>query len=107
MEKSSVSQELYAGRLLAHGKITAAQMAAGFKLKSNELFSICVVPKAATTNTLLIVDLKLGHDDVTSDLPCPLSDWTPGFILELAPNAIELGDYDVYWATGIAAKPTV
>jgi len=107
MEKNVVTKEMYAGRLSAHGKITDGQMAAGFKLKSNEPFSICVVPKSATTNTLLIVSLMLNHDDISSDFPVPLNDWTPGLILELASNAIDLEDYDVYWATGYEAKPTM
>lgn len=105
MEKRSVSQELYAGRLLAHGKISAAQMEAGFSLKTQEPFSICVVPKEATTSTLILVDLMLLHDDESSDFPCPLGDWTPGAIKKIAPDAINLADYDVYWASGFESQP--
>jgi len=105
MEKRIVSQELYAGRLLAHGKITEAQMAAGFKLATNEPFSVLIVPKEATTNTLILVNLSLLHDNEASDFPCPLGDWTPGAIKQIAPDAIELADYDVYWASGFESKP--
>jgi hypothetical protein len=98
MNNNYVSNEMFAGRLSAHGQIT--DLSEGFKIDAALPFSICVVPKAATTDVLLLVDLKLWMDAGSSDFPVPLNDWTPGAIMEIAPEAIELADYDVYWACG-------
>lgn len=98
MGKGYVSKEMFAGRISSHGQI--ADLTEGFKLDAALPFSICVVPKLATTDVLLIVDLKLYMDENSSDFPVPLSEWTPGAIIEISPNAIELADYDVYWGCG-------
>ncbi len=105
MNKGHVSNEMFANRVSCHGKITEAQILNGFKLAEHLPFSICIVPKQATTNVILIVDLKLYHDDNSSDFPCVLNDWTPGAIVELAPESIDLLTYDVYWAAGSYATP--
>lgn len=103
MNKGYVSNEMFAGRLSAHGQIT--DLSEGFKLDALLPFSICVVPKSATTDVLLIVDLKLLQDDSSSDFPVPLNDWTPGAILEISANAIDLMSYDVFWACGQTINP--
>lgn len=105
MEKGYVSPEMYATRLGSHGQIT--DLSSPFKLDPEVPFSICVVPKQATTDILLIVDLKLHQDDESSDFPVPLSDWTPGGIVEIPAEAIDLLSYDVYWACGTKAERAV
>jgi hypothetical protein len=95
------SNEMFAGRLGSHGEIT--DLTAAFKLAPELPFSICVVPKQATTDTLLIVSLKLYQDSVASDFPVPLGDWTPGGIIEIPAGSIDLGTYYVYWACGTKA----
>jgi hypothetical protein len=99
------SETMVAGRLNSKGEIT--DLTSAFKLAGGLPFSICVVPKAATTDTLLIVELKLYHDDAASDFPCPISDWTPGNILEIPAEAIDLLSYNVYWGCGQKAERDV
>ena len=39
-------------------------------------------------------------DKEMSDLPVAVGDWTTAAIMELAPDAIPLDKYDVYWGAG-------
>jgi len=99
------SSQMVAGRINSKGEIT--DLTSAFKLSNGLPFSICVVPKDPTTDTLLIVELKLYHDDAASDFPCPISDWTPGNILEIPADAIDLLSYNVYWGCGQKAERDV
>jgi len=101
MSKGHLSDERAANRLQTHGKISAQQMTNGFNLGPGNPFSICVIPKnmSGVLSTPLIVDLKLYHDNESSGFPVNLNDWTPGSIIELAPGAIDVSVYDVYWAS--------
>jgi hypothetical protein len=96
------SYSMFTNRLGSHGEIT--DLSSNFKLDPQLPFSICVVPKNATTDIILIVDLKLHQDNESSDFPIPLSDWTPGGIIEIPAEAIDLTDYYVYWACGMKAE---
>lgn len=104
-----VSNEMVAGRLSSHGKITTLEQELVFK----EPVSIMVITKAKITGALvapdtnqhLLVDLKLYQDDVSSLFPCPLGQWTEGLVKSIAAGAIELATYDVYWSAGDYVQP--
>lgn len=99
-----VSNEMVAGRLSSHGKITSLAQELVFEVP----VTIMIVTKAKITGSLiapdtnqhLLVDLKLYQDDVSSDFPCPLGQWTEALVKSIAANAIELATYDVYWSAG-------
>lgn len=83
-------------RFLSHGKIT--DLTNGFS--KNYPFSVYIRPKDTTLQTDVTVSCRLYCETENSELPVPLCDWTPAAIVEIAPNAISLDDYDVYWGAG-------
>jgi hypothetical protein len=103
MRKGYVSPEMFAERVLAHGKI--ASLTTGFKFTVFIPFSIFVVPKSNVTtgvisspsNAGLLVNCKCFQDDVNSNLPVLFNQWSEAAIIEIAVNAIDLDVYDVYW----------
>jgi len=102
---SYVSESMNAGRILSHGKISALP----FTFTSFNPFSIFVVPKANVTsgvistpdNAGMLVDCKCYQDDASSDIPVLFNQWTEAAIIEIAEDAIDLDDYDVYWGAGV------
>ena len=91
------SPPMAAGRLGTHGEITS--LAQAFSLGAGKYFSVCVVPKVAGTDTILIAPVKLIFDASASDFPLPINDWTPGMISELPAGAISTTNYRIFWAT--------
>lgn len=83
-------------RVLSHGEIT--DLSNGFK--PGFPFSVYVRPKEVTMDSDIIINAKCLCDDETSALPVPLYNWTPAEITEIAPNAIPLDDYRVFWGAG-------
>lgn len=90
--------EMQTLRVLSHGKVT--DLSSGFKLANKVPFSVYVRPKETTVQSDVTITAKCICDENASELPVPLCDWTPAAIVELAPNAISLADYDVYWGAG-------
>lgn len=85
-------------RVLSHGKIE--DLSNGFKLPRQASFSVYVRPKEDTLANDILIECKCICDSGISALPVPLYNWTSAAIVEIAPNAISLTDYDVYWGAG-------
>lgn len=85
-------------RVLSHGKLS--NLSEGFKLPHDVPFSVYVRPKESTIDADIVINAKCICDKEASALPVPLYDWTPAEIVEIAPNAISLDSYDVYWGAG-------
>lgn len=83
-------------RVLSHGKIT--DLSNGFKRDYS--FSVYVRPKEDTLANDVLLNCRCTCDDEVSALPVPLYNWTPAAIMEIAPDAISLEDYDVFWGAG-------
>lgn len=83
-------------RVLSHGKI--ADLSGGFK--PGFPFSVYIRPKEDTLANDITVNCRCLCDKEASALPVPLYNWTPAEISEIAPNAIPLDEYDVYWGAG-------
>lgn len=83
-------------RVLSHGKIT--DLTSGFK--PGFAFSVYVRPKDISMDADVVMDCRCLCDETATVLPVPLYNWTPAAIVEIAPNAISLVDYDVYWGAG-------
>lgn len=101
MSKGIVTPEMYAGRINAHGKITS--LSNGFKLKSEQPFSLFVHPKSDGADpdaTVVMVDCKLYQDDVTSPCPFTANCWDAPAVQEIEANGVDLTKYDVYWGSG-------
>ena len=90
------SQAMSAGRLGTHGEITS--LAEAFSLGSGKYFSVCVVPKVASTESILVAEIKLYFDTEASNFPLPINDWTPGIISEIPATAIDTTNYYIFWA---------
>lgn len=91
-------EEMQVLRVLSHGKIE--DLSYGFSLNNSIPFTVYVRPKNDTLERDLVVQAKCACDSDVSALPVPLNDWSPAAIVKLAPNAISLTDYDVYWGAG-------
>ena len=101
-----ITSEKNAGRVLAKGKIES--LTSAFNL-GGKPFSIIVVPKADVTDGIisivsesigLIVSCKCYAEDSAGDLPVYFHTWTEADIVEIAADAIDLDDYDVYYGAG-------
>lgn len=101
--------QIYASRIVAHGLI--ADVSEGFSLTDNAPFSVLIVPVADITAGLIaiataagfLLSCKCSQDSESSDLPIMFNEWTKGLISFIDIDAIDLGDYNVYW--GVGGKP--
>ena len=84
-------------RVLSHGQIT--DLSEGYR--ADYPFSIYLRPKEGVEYTDdVLVRCRCMCDKEMSDLPVAVGDWTTAAIVELAPDAIPLDEYDVYWGAG-------
>ena len=84
-------------RVLSHGRIES--LARGYKTEYP--FSIYIRPKEGVEYPDdMLVRCRCMCDKEMSDLPIAVGDWTTAAIMELAPDAIPLDKYDVYWGAG-------
>lgn len=93
-----MDNDMYSLRVLAKGQVS--DLSNGFKLGGNP-FSVYVRSKSATemvSDTLL--NCKLICDNSFGNIPVPVGDWTPAAIVAIAPNAIDLQKYEIYWGAG-------
>ena len=96
-----MSSEMYSQRILSKGQIT--DLTKGFAL-GGVPFSIYVRKKSVSLETDLLVNCQLICDKEPGGFPVPVGDWTPAAIVKIAPGAIALSDYDVYWGAGEKIK---
>jgi hypothetical protein len=101
-----ITSEKNAGRVLAKGKLTS--LTAAFNL-GGKPFSVLIVPVADVTEGVisnvaesigLVVSCKCYAESAVSDLPIYFHTWTEADIVEIAADAIDLDDYDVYYGAG-------
>ena len=90
-------QDFQYTRILSHGQIT--DLSQGYK--ADYPFSIYLRPKEGVEyQDDVLVRCRCMCDREMSDLPVAVGDWTTAAIVELAPDAIPLDEYDVYWGAG-------
>lgn len=92
---------LYGLRVLSHGQIT--DLTKGFDLGGIP-FSVFIRPKGTSMEMNVLLDCRLICDEKAGAFPVPVGDWTPGAIVRISPNAINLDDYDLYWGAGETIK---
>lgn len=93
-----MDNDMYSLRVLSKGEVS--DLGKGFNL-GGKPFSVYVRSKSATeivSDTLL--NCKLICDNSFGNIPVPVGDWTPAAIVEIAPNAIDLQKYEIYWGAG-------
>lgn len=90
-------QDFQYTRILSHGQIT--DLSEGYK--ADYPFSVYLRPKEGVEyQDDVLVRCRCMCDKEMSDLPVAVGDWTTAAIVELAPDAIPLDEYDVYWGAG-------
>lgn len=90
-------QDFQYTRILSHGQIT--DLSQGYK--ADYPFSVYLRPKEGVEyQDDVLVRCRCMCDKEMSDLPVAVGDWTTAAIVELAPDAIPLDEYDVYWGAG-------
>lgn len=90
-------QDFQYTRILSHGQIT--DLSQGYK--ADYPFSVYLRPKEGVEyQDDVLVRCRCMCDKELSDLPVAVGDWTTAAIVELAPDAIPLDEYDVYWGAG-------
>lgn len=100
-----VSEAMFASRITAKGKITS--LTEGFKLKGGVPFSLYVRPKTLTTMERdVLLDCRLLKDEASAPVPVSLFGWNELAITEIAPNALPLDSYDMWWGSGDYAIPS-
>ena len=83
--------------VLSHWQIT--DLSGGYR--ADYPFSIYLRPKEGVEYADdVLVRCRCMCDKEMSDLPVAVGDWTTAAIVELAPDAIPLDEYDVYWGAG-------
>lgn len=93
---------MYSLRILSKGQIT--DLSNGFDL-GGKLFSVYVRKKTITEATTdVLLNCKLICDENFGVIPVPVGDWTPAAIVKIAPNAIDLQNYEIYWGAGETIK---
>ena len=90
-------QDFQYTRILSHGQIT--DLSEGYR--ADYPFSVYLRPKEGVEyQDDVLVRCRCMCDKEMSDLPVAVGDWTTAAIVELAPDAIPLDEYDVYWGAG-------
>lgn len=89
---------MYSLRILSKGKIK--DLSKGFRLPDGVPFSVFVRSKKPTMDSDIVIQCKLIGDQASGEFPVPVGDWTPGAIVSINPNAIDLKNYDVFWGSG-------
>lgn len=90
-------QDFQYTRILSHGQIK--DLSQGYK--ADYPFSVYLRPKEGVEyQDDVLVRCRCMCDKELSDLPVAVGDWTTAAIVELAPDAIPLDEYDVYWGAG-------
>lgn len=93
-----MDNDMYSLRVLSKGQI--ADLSKGFNL-GGKPFSVYVRSKSVTEMVAdMLLNCKLICDTSFSNIPVPVGDWTPASIVEIAPNAMDLQKYEIYWGAG-------
>lgn len=108
--REKLSDQQSANRIVSHNKIT--DLTNGFELENGHSFTVLIITKAnvtdsivaAETNALLLVDVQLIQDDVSSVIPIKLGEWDVAAIKKISADAIDLSVYDVYWGSGFKSN---
>lgn len=93
---------MYSLRILSKGQVT--DLSNGFDL-GGKMFSVYVRKKTiAGMDADVLLNCKLICDTSFGVIPVPVGDWTPAAIVKIAPNAIDLQSYEIYWGAGETIK---
>lgn len=97
-QKGYISEFINGGRIVAHGQVKSLDKP--FSLPEGIPFSIYVRPKGPVEGLDVMLNVKCWQEQVFSDAPFVLNDWSPMAIKAIAPNADFLNTYDLYWGAG-------
>ena len=106
MKTKFITDGMQSGRLNSHGEIIT--LSSGFSLENDYPFTIFIIPKANISNGIisqpteigLIVNCSLYADDIQSDCPFILGQWSEAYLSSLGVNSIDLDIYRLFWGSG-------
>jgi hypothetical protein len=101
-QKGYISEFINGGRIVSHGKVE--NLDNGFSLSDNMPFSVYIRPKAETAKIDVIMNVRCWQEQVFSDAPFVLNDWSPLAISAIGADSSILEHYDVYWGCGSAVE---
>lgn len=104
MSQPFLSDEMKAGRISYHGKIT--DLTNAFKLKNGQFFSIFIIPTDETV-TIVEANVRLYHESSASAFPFCAKEWASAAVVEIPALAIDLTANAVYWGASEYAEPEV
>jgi hypothetical protein len=89
---------MYSNRILSKGVIT--DLSNGFSLGGIP-FSVYLRKKTISNlNNDALLNCRLICDKDYCNSPVPIGDWSPEAIVSIAPDAIDLDEYELYWGAG-------
>lgn len=98
MSKGYVPTEMSVSRLVDWGQIT--DLSSGFKLSGAVPFSVFIRPKVESSASSIVIQAMPYQGDSFTPTPVILETWMENVISELAPDAVDLSAYDVWWGAG-------
>lgn len=105
-KKGYISEQMYAGRILSHGKITS--LASGFALRGGKPFTLFINPKKDAQTLAATLNVKCSQDDDFAEAPFACGDWSPLALAEIAPGQESiLDENDLYWGCGDYAEAVI
>ena len=103
-ESNYVTETMFVSRITCKGKVESLEH--GFRLKDEQPFSVYIRPKTLTTMERdVLLNCKLYKEDAASEVPVPLFGWVELEVVEIAPSASLLSNYDIYWGAGDYGVP--
>lgn len=103
-ESNYVTETMFVSRITCKGKVESLEH--GFRLKDEQPFSVYIRPKTLTTMERdVLLNYKLYKEDAASEVPVPLFGWVELEVVEIAPSASLLSNYDIYWGAGDYGVP--
>jgi hypothetical protein len=101
-QKGYISEFINGGRIVSHGKVE--NLDNGFSLPNNMPFSVYIRPKAETAKIDVVMNVRCWQEQVFSDAPFVLNDWSPLAVSAIGADSSILEHYDVYWGCGSAVE---
>ena len=94
MEYGFLTESMFSSRITKHGRITT--LTNDFFFTDGMPFSIFILPNVDNDN-IVTTSAKLYKDDISSNMPFRVKEWSPAMITKLDANPGILTGNTIYW----------
>lgn len=101
-QKGYIREFINGGRIVAHGQVKSLDKP--FSLPEGIPFSIYVRPKGPVEGLDVMLNVKCWQEQVFSDAPFVLNDWSPLAVETIGADSSILESYDIFWGSGSAVE---